>query len=51
MKENPFEDNVVVAEKHDELGRFKARLTCLLLFFPDPRLLMSDLRTVWPNVS
>jgi len=33
------------------LGRFKARLTCLLLCFPDPRLLMSDLRTVWPDVS
>jgi hypothetical protein len=33
------------------LGRFKARLTCLLLCFPDPRFLMSDLRTVWPDVS
>jgi hypothetical protein len=33
------------------LGRFRARLTCLLLSFPDPRLLMSDLRTVWPDVS
>jgi hypothetical protein len=33
------------------LGRFRARLTCLLLYFPDPRLLMSDLRTVWPDVS
>jgi hypothetical protein len=32
------------------LGRFRARLTCLLLYFPDPRLLMSDLRAVWPNV-
>jgi hypothetical protein len=32
------------------LGRFRARLTCLLLCFPDPRLLMSDLRTVWPDV-
>jgi hypothetical protein len=33
------------------LRRFIARLTCLLLCFPDPRLLMSDLRTVWPDVS
>jgi hypothetical protein len=33
------------------LGRFRARLTCLLLCFPDSRLLMSDLRTVWPDVS
>jgi hypothetical protein len=33
------------------LGRFRARLTCLLLRFPDPRLLMSDLRTVWFDVS
>jgi hypothetical protein len=33
------------------LGRFRARLTCLLLCFPDPRLLMSDLRAMWPDVS
>jgi hypothetical protein len=33
------------------LRRFRARFTCLLLCFPDPRLLMSDLRTVWPDVS
>jgi hypothetical protein len=33
------------------LGSIRARLTCLLLGFPDPRLLMSDLRTVWPDVS
>jgi hypothetical protein len=33
------------------LGRFRARLTSLLLCFPDPRLLMSNLRTVWPDVS
>jgi hypothetical protein len=33
------------------LGRFRARLTCLLLCFPDPRLLMSNLRTMWPDVS
>jgi hypothetical protein len=33
------------------LGRFRARLTYLLLCFPYPRLLMSDLRTVWPDVS
>jgi hypothetical protein len=33
------------------LGRFRAGLTCLLLCFSDPRLLMSDLRTVWPDVS
>jgi hypothetical protein len=33
------------------LRRFRARLTCLLLCFPDPRQLMSDLRTVWPDVS
>jgi hypothetical protein len=33
------------------LGRFRARLTCLLLYFPDLRLLMLDLRTVWPDVS
>jgi hypothetical protein len=33
------------------LGRFRARLTCLLLYFPDPRLLMSDLRTVWSNAT
>jgi len=32
------------------LGRFRARLTCRLLCFHDPRLLMSDLRTVWPDV-
>jgi hypothetical protein len=32
-------------------GKFRARLTSLLLYFPDPRLLMSDLRTVWPDVS
>jgi hypothetical protein len=32
------------------LRQFGARLTCLLLCFPDPRLLMSDLRTVWPDV-
>jgi hypothetical protein len=52
MRENPFEDNVVVAEKHDEaLKVFRARFTSLLLCFPDPRLLMSDLRTVWPDVS
>jgi hypothetical protein len=51
MRENPFEDNTVVAEKHMRLGRFSARLTCLLLCFPNPRLLMSDLRTMLPNVS
>jgi hypothetical protein len=33
------------------LGRFRARLTCLLLYFLDPRLLMSDLRKMWPEVS
>jgi hypothetical protein len=33
------------------LGRFRARLTYLLLCFPDPRLLMSDLRIMWPEVS
>jgi hypothetical protein len=33
------------------LGRFRATLTCLLLCFPDPRLLMSDLTIVWPEVS
>jgi len=33
------------------LGRFRARLTCVLLCFLDPRLLMSDLRAVWPDVS
>jgi hypothetical protein len=33
------------------LRKFRARLTCLLLCFPYPRLLMSDLRTVWPDVS
>jgi len=33
------------------LRKFRARLTCLLLCFPDSRLLMSDLRTVWPDVS
>jgi len=33
------------------LRRFRARLTSLLLCFPDPRLLMSDLRIVWPDVS
>jgi hypothetical protein len=33
------------------LGRFRARLTYLLLCFPYPRLLMSDLRAVWPDVS
>jgi hypothetical protein len=33
------------------LGRFRARLTCLLLCFPDPRLLMLDLRIVWHDVS
>jgi hypothetical protein len=33
------------------LGRFGARLTCLLLCFLDPRLLMSDLRAVWLDVS
>jgi hypothetical protein len=33
------------------LGKFRARLTCLLLCFPDTRLLMSDLKTVWPDVS
>jgi len=33
------------------LGRFRARLTCLLLCFLDPRLLMLDLRAVWPDVS
>jgi hypothetical protein len=27
------------------------RLTCIFLYFLDPRLLMSDLRTVWPDVS
>jgi len=32
-------------------GRFRARLTCLWLLFLDPRLLMSNLMTVWPNVS
>jgi hypothetical protein len=33
------------------LGRFRARLTCLLLYFPDSRLLMLDLRTMWPDAS
>jgi hypothetical protein len=33
------------------LGRFRASLTCLLLCFPDPRLLMSNMRAVWPDVS
>jgi hypothetical protein len=33
------------------LGRFRARLTCLLLYFLDRRLLMSDLRAVRPDVS
>jgi len=33
------------------LGRFRARLTYLLLCFPYPRLLMSDMRAVWPDVS
>jgi hypothetical protein len=33
------------------LERFRARLTCLLLCFPNLRLQMSDLRTVWPDVS
>jgi hypothetical protein len=33
------------------LRRFRARLTCLLLYFPDPRLLMWNLRTMWPDVS
>jgi hypothetical protein len=33
------------------LGRFRARLTCLWLLLLDPRLLMLDLMTVWPNVS
>jgi hypothetical protein len=51
MRENPFEDNALFTEKHDEAGRFRARLTYLLLCFPDPRLLMSDLKTVWPDVS
>jgi len=32
-------------------GRFRARLTCLWLLLLDLRLLISDLRTVWPNVS
>jgi hypothetical protein len=32
------------------LGRFRARLTCLRLLFPNPRLLGMDLRTVWPDV-
>jgi hypothetical protein len=51
MRENPFEDNAVVVESMMRLGRFRARLTCLLLCFPDPRLLMSDSRTVWLDVS
>jgi hypothetical protein len=34
-----------------KLGRFRARLTCLFLCFPELRLLMSDLRTMWPDVS
>jgi hypothetical protein len=33
------------------LGRFRARLTCLWLLLLDPRLLMLDLMTVWPDVS
>jgi hypothetical protein len=33
------------------LGRFRARLTYLWLLFLDPRLLMPDLLTVWPNMS
>jgi len=33
------------------LGRFRARLTCLLLCFLDLRLLMSYLRALWPDVS
>jgi len=32
-------------------GRFRARLTCLWLLFLNPRLLMPDLMTVWPNMS
>jgi len=32
-------------------GGFRARLTCLLLCFLDPRLLMLDLRTAWLDVS
>jgi hypothetical protein len=32
-------------------GRFRARLTYLWLLFLDPRILMPDLMTVWPNVS
>jgi hypothetical protein len=32
-------------------GRFRGRLTCLWLLFLDPRLLMLDLMTVWPDVS
>jgi hypothetical protein len=31
-------------------GRFRARLTWLWLLFLDPRLLMLNLMTVWPNV-
>jgi hypothetical protein len=34
-----------------KLGRFRARLTCLWLLLLDPRLLMPNLMTVWPNVS
>jgi hypothetical protein len=34
-----------------KLGRFRVRLSCLWLLFLDPKLLMPDLMTVWPNVS
>jgi hypothetical protein len=33
------------------LGRFRARLTYFWLLLLDPRLLMLDLMTVWPDVS
>jgi hypothetical protein len=33
------------------LGRSRARLTCLWLLLLDPRLLMPDLMTIWPDVS
>jgi hypothetical protein len=32
------------------VGRFRARLTYLWLLFLDPRLLISDLRTMWHDV-
>jgi hypothetical protein len=31
------------------LGKFRARLTCLWLLLLDPKLMIPDLMTVWPN--